>query len=165
MTEKNLVKGNNYDEKFASVNATLRHMHNKTWKNIFASIPPVPYSQYMSLAKIGTTIFAYMFPLKGSITKVYFLMDDTEVKSVDVVMTLRSGKTETLTTMTTRPGKNTIDVDLKVKEFDCLSCHIESAIPAVKDAAIGDILGIWSSLMVVIETPVVKVNVNVEEVA
>lgn len=68
--KREFVSGNNSEEKFNSINRTLKHFYPRLHKKIIGIIPPSPMFTYVPKAFEDGTIARFVLPARGKITKI-----------------------------------------------------------------------------------------------
>lgn len=144
--EARMIKGNSYEEKFASVEKVLLRLDRHISKNVDVFIPPIPISLYASEVSDSGDIIRFMSPVAGNIRKAILSIDEIIGKAKNVPITIDFiTKSKLLShTVSSIVGTKIITIDAPISVGDKIVVTGKKGdgdgTPAIK--------GIWVSILI-----------------
>ena len=111
---KEFVKGRTADEKFKSINATLKHFSRRMQKTFVGLVPSAPVFEFVFIPSSDGVVLRRVFPVGGKITKSCIFVANHEGKGPTVFDVL----IESSDGVSTRTIANTFDVKKAPLLFD-----------------------------------------------
>ena len=111
---KEFVKGRTADEKFKSINATLKHFSRRMQKTFIGLIPSAPVFEFVFVPSSDGVVLRRVFPVGGKITKSCIFVANHEGKGPTVFDVL----IESSDGVSTRTVANTFSVQKTPLLFD-----------------------------------------------
>ena len=123
---KDFVKGNTVDEKFNSINATLKHFSRRLMKVVVGVVPSSPVYDFVFVPQSDGVVLRTIFPVAGRIVKSVIFVANKETKGAAVfVATIENEDGSNSRRFEVKSKPLVFDLDTPIKAGDRLTLTVE----------------------------------------
>lgn len=161
MREKRFIKGSTSDEKFKSLETTLRHFSRRLSHKVVGLVPATPIIRFVVPGEDGV-ILNMICPAKGKITQGCVYVESGE-KSVPLCLQLkRGGKTEGNAYDIKANVPMPFRFDTEVELGDMITLWIDE--PEVDGARVSRVRSVWLGFLYEISRGLSSVDIPIEHI-
>lgn len=134
---KDFVKGETVDEKFKSINQTLKHFSGRLSRKVVGVLPTSPVFEFVFTPEADGTVLRRLFPGRGKITKscIYIAQHGEGKKSTFLVAAIKRREQTFAREFEIKKAPLVFDLDQPIEAGDLLTITVDG--PLVRGIWIG----------------------------
>lgn len=134
---KDFVKGETVDEKFKSINQTLKHFSRRLSHKVVGVLPTSPVFEFVFTPGSDGVVLRRIFPWRGRIAKscIYIAQHGKGKKSTSLVATIKRQERSYVFEFEVKKAPLVFDLDISIEAGDLLTILVDG--PEVRGVWIG----------------------------